>query len=33
MTDAKQHCTWTQADPMMRHYHDTVWDVPVCHGM
>ena len=28
MTDAKQRCAWAQADPLMRHYHDTEWGVP-----
>jgi DNA-3-methyladenine glycosylase I len=22
-------CSWAQSDPMMRHYHDTEWGVPV----
>jgi DNA-3-methyladenine glycosylase I len=26
---ASIRCAWAQSDPMMRHYHDTEWGVPV----
>ncbi len=28
-TDTLERCTWAQADPLLRHYHDTEWGVPL----
>ena len=30
--DGRQRCAWAGADPLMRHYHDTEWGVPVRDG-
>lgn len=26
--DTKHRCSWSEHDPLMRHYHDTEWGVP-----
>ncbi len=25
----KSRCTWAESDPLLRHYHDTEWGVPL----
>lgn len=30
--DGRLRCAWAGADPLMRHYHDTEWGVPVRDG-
>lgn len=30
--DRRQRCAWAGDDPLMRHYHDTEWGVPVRDG-
>jgi DNA-3-methyladenine glycosylase I len=32
VTDARPRCAWAATDPMMAHYHDTEWGVPVRDG-
>ncbi|WP_372618900.1 DNA-3-methyladenine glycosylase I [Falsiroseomonas sp.] len=31
-TEERQRCAWANSDPLMAHYHDTEWGVPVRDG-